>query len=143
LADAKDVQHVSTDARMCNYSVSLPPLDICLILRAHAEELWLTGEVLPVLSELQEPADLPAAQLAAALAYLEAAWSHASRLATKTDLASAQLPQASPLSDQSLGLQAWRYHAAVRLLREVLGRRVHARIAAPSDLPWACARSHP
>ena len=49
------------------------------------EELWLTREVLPVLSEVQEPADLPPAQLAAALAYLEATWSHASRLAAKTD----------------------------------------------------------
>jgi hypothetical protein len=128
---------------MCNYSVSLLPLDICLILRAHAEELWLTREVLPVLSEVQEPADLPPAQLAAALAYLEATWSHASRLAAKTDSAWAQLPQVCPLSGQPLQLQAWRYHAAVRLLREGLGRRVRARITAPSDLVWASARSHP
>jgi hypothetical protein len=143
LVDATNVRRVSTDARMCNYSVYLEPSDICLILRAHAEERWLTLEVLPVLGRLQAPAGVPATQRAATQACLEAAWSHASRLAAKTDSASAELARTYPAPDQHLQLQAWRYHAAVRVLRETLGERVRARIPARGDLAWACARARP
>ena len=62
-----------------------PPSDICLLLRAHAEQRWLCHEVLPVLRQLERGDSLPEEQLGAALAYLEVLWIEASQRAAETD----------------------------------------------------------
>ena len=68
-----------------------PPSDVCLLLRAHAEQRWLSLEVGPVLRQLQQRDGLPEEQLGAALAYLEVLWIEASQRAAETDAAYAQL----------------------------------------------------
>lgn len=129
---------------MYDYSDSYPPSDIgppppevCLLLRTHAEQLWLSREVVPVLRQLQTPGGLPEEQLGAALAYLEVTWLEASRLAVECDAAFAALGATRASADQALALQARRYHAAVRLLREAVSEHVRALIAAPSKVTRA------
>lgn len=68
-----------------------PPSDVCLLLRAYAEQRWLSQEVGPVLHQLQQRDSLPEEQLGAALAYLEVLWIEASQRAAETDAAYAQL----------------------------------------------------
>ena len=68
-----------------------PPSDVCLLLRAHAEQRWLSLEVGPVLRQLQQRDELPEEQLGAALAYLEVLWIEAAQRAAETDAAYAQL----------------------------------------------------
>ena len=68
-----------------------PPSDVCLLLRAHAEQRWLSLEVGPVLRQLQQRDWLPEEQLGAALAYLEVLWIEASQRAAETDAAYAEL----------------------------------------------------
>jgi len=125
---------------MYDYSDSSPPSDVCLLLRAHAEQLWLTREIVPVLRQLQSPGGLPEEQLGAALAYLEVAWVEATRLAAETNSAFAALEAACPCADQPLPLQARRYHASALLLREAVAECVRARIAPPKAV--VCARPH-
>jgi hypothetical protein len=120
---------------MYDHSESFPPLDVCLLLRTHAEQLWLSRETIPVLYQLQTPGGLPEEQLGAALAYLEASWLEALRLAQETEAAYAELEAAVPRSDLPLPLQARRYHAAVRRLREAVAERIDAVIAAPGASP--------
>jgi hypothetical protein len=128
-----------------------PPSDVCLLLRAHAEQRWLSLELNPVLRQLQEPDSLPEEQLGAALAYLEVLWIEASQRAAETDAAYAALeaceraaesdaeavcalPASSPEDGGwTLPSKARRYHAAVRTMRDVLGRHVTALLAIPSD----------
>jgi hypothetical protein len=134
--------------------VCSPPSDVCLLLRAHAEQRWLSNEVLPVLRELEQDDALPEEQLGAALAYLEVLWIEASRRAAETDATFAELeaacaahrgtlasedatytPQATPGHDATKALpeKARRYHASVRTLREVMGRHVSRLMATPSN----------
>ncbi len=68
-----------------------PPSDVCLLLRAHAEQRWLSLEVAPVLHQLRQRDSLPEEQLGAALAYLEVLWIEASQRAAETDAAYAEL----------------------------------------------------
>jgi hypothetical protein len=125
-----------------------PPSDVCLLLRAHAEQRWLNLEVGPVLRQLQQRDSLPEEQLGAAMAYLEVLWIEAAQRAGETDAAYAQLEacerSATAAEDSArtgslddgggtLPSKARRYHAAVRTLREVLGRQVAALLAAPSN----------
>jgi hypothetical protein len=126
-----------------------PPSDVCLLLRAHAEQRWLSLEVGPVLRHLQQPDSLPEEQLGAALAYLEVLWIESSLRAAETEAAYAQLeasehagltgaPFAQPdpalaAGGSTLPGKARRYHAAVRTFRDVLGRQAAALIAAPGD----------
>jgi hypothetical protein len=126
-----------------------PPSDVCLLLRAHAEQRWLSLELGPVLNQLQQRDSLPEEQLGAALAYLEVLWMEASQRAAETEAAYAQLevseltaeteaveiqPHAA-LADggRTLPSKARRYHAAVRTFRDVLGRQVAALIAVPGN----------
>jgi hypothetical protein len=120
---------------MYDNSESFPPLDVCLLLRTHAEQLWLSRDTIPVLYQLQTPGGLPDEQLGAALAYLEVSWLEARRLALETEAAYAELEAAAPHADLPLPLQARRYHAAVRTLRKAIAERIDAVIAAPSDVP--------
>lgn len=118
-----------------------PPPDVCLLLRSHAEQLWLTREIAPVLRQLHEPHGLPEEQLGAALAYLEVAWLEATHLAAETDAAfdaldaatrvCATLQRPARAGDRVLSLQARRYRSAVLRLRHVTGTRVRELIASP------------
>jgi hypothetical protein len=125
-----------------------PPSDVCLLLRAHAEQRWLSLEVGPVLQQLQQRDSLPEEQLGAALAYLEVLWIEASQRAAETDAVYAQLEASQraanaaadeaacarqPDADQTLPSSACRYHAAVRAFRAMLARQVAALIAVPRD----------
>ncbi|HEY4451279.1 MAG TPA: hypothetical protein VGN13_06765 [Solirubrobacteraceae bacterium] len=113
------------------------PQDICLLLRLHAEEHWLTNEVLPVLRELEPPCSTPPEQLGAALAYLEVLWLDACTRAAETDAASTLLGAAEHDRDPVLDERTRRYHAAVRRLRIAVGHRVAERIGLAADAPSA------
>jgi hypothetical protein len=108
---------------------NLPP-DVSLMLRAHAEQRWLSREVIPVLRQIETRELLPEEQIAAALAYLEVIWVEAQGLAEEADASSCELedPRAS---DPSLCARARRYHAVVRDLRAAVARRVAPLLAAP------------
>jgi hypothetical protein len=130
-----------------------PPSDVCLLLRAHAEQRWLSVEVSPVLRQLRQRDSLPEEQLGAALAYLEVLWIEASQRAAETDAAYAQLEASERAAkaeaahaeqDASLASGGWtlpskarRYRVAVLTLRDVFGRQVAALLAAPD-----AAREH-
>jgi hypothetical protein len=103
--------------------ISHPP-DICLILRAHAEHLWLTAEVVPTLRQLERPGALNAAQAGAALAYLEMLWLDACQRAAESDAALAELVEQGADGDRILFERAHRYHVAVRRLRMAVAARV-------------------
>lgn len=128
---------------MSHYPDQPPPSDVCLLLRAYAEQRWLSREVVPVLRQLETPDELPEEQLGAALAYLEVTWLEASRHATETDAAFAVLEDTAPDGEEALPSKARRYHAAVRFLREAIGRHVAAFIALPCGSSKAdCAPEH-
>jgi hypothetical protein len=125
-----------------------PPSDVCLLLRAHAEQRWLSLEVSPVLRQLQQRDSLPEEQLGAALAYLEVLWIEATQRAAETDAAYAELEasERAAETDASRASGGWtlpsnarRYRVAVLTLRDVIGRQVAALIATPSDV---FAREH-
>jgi hypothetical protein len=106
-----------------NHDVS-DPHDICLLLRAHGEHRWMTGELLPVIRQLEEPGAVPEDQLGAALAYLELLWLDGRQRAAETDAASTKLESGD--HDRVLYEKARRYHAAVRRERTAFARRVAA-----------------
>jgi hypothetical protein len=111
---------------MTNQPLTSHPPDICLILRAHGEQLWLTAEIVPIVRELEQRHEIPEDQVGAALAYLEVLWIDAAGRAAETDAARAELDGASAQLDQVLCDRARRYHAAVRRLRGAVGVRVAA-----------------
>src|SRR5271167_2635878 len=74
-----------------NQSDSYSLSDVCLLLRAHAEQGWLSHELVPVLRQLEHRDALPEEQLGAALAYLEALWAEAAQRAADTEAAYADL----------------------------------------------------
>jgi hypothetical protein len=122
---------------MSHYPDQTPPSDVCLLLRAYAEQRWLSREVVPVLRQLQTPDELPEEQLGAALAYLEVTWLEASRLASETDAAFAALEDTAPDAQEALPSKARHFHAAVLFLREAVGRHVAAFVAVPCGSPEA------
>ncbi|MGO9320629.1 MAG: hypothetical protein ACLQBY_07505 [Solirubrobacteraceae bacterium] len=111
---------------MTDHSLTSHPPDICLILRAHGEQLWLTAEVVPIVRQLEQPGAIPEDQVGAALAYLEILWLDASARAADTDAARAELERARAEHDGVLCEKARRYHAAVRRLRTAVAQRVAA-----------------
>ncbi len=110
----------------------LPP-DVCLLLRANAEQTWLSSELVPVLRQVRTRGRLPEEQLGAAYAYLEVAWLEAGRLAAETEAAFVALTAAERRTDR-LPLQACRYHARVRILREAVAESVRALLVAPASI---------
>jgi hypothetical protein len=111
-----------------------PPLsDVCLLLRAHAEQSWLSHEVLPVVLELEHRDSLPEEQLGAALAYLEVLWLEASQRAAETEAAHAELERCDAHGDRALSGKARGYHAAVRARRRSLARHITRLLAVPAD----------
>ncbi|HTD58004.1 MAG TPA: hypothetical protein VK672_03840 [Solirubrobacteraceae bacterium] len=119
---------------MSHHRDQSPPPDVCLLLRAYAEQRWLSREIVPVLRQLQSPDALPEEQLGAALAYLEVTWLEASRLGAETDAALADLEAARLAAEEALPSKARRYHAAVRFLREAVGRHVSRLLATPDSV---------
>ncbi len=118
------------------------PSDICLLLRADAEQRWLHREVIPVLRQVETRGRLADEEVGAALAYLEAMWDEAIIRARATDAAHADLDGARSSNEQSLGGRAGRYHAAVRTLRELVGARVAPFVEEPDGESLAgCAMS--
>ncbi len=113
---------------------SVPPSDVCLMLRAHAQQQWLNREVMPVLSDLKDRESVPEDQVAAALAYLEVLWFEASLRAAETDAAFAKLNETAPDAERGLRGQVRRYHDAVGALHEAVERRVMELVAAPADM---------
>jgi len=114
--------------------ISHPP-DICLILRVHGEQRWLISEVVSLVRQLEQPGMISEDQVGAALAYLEVLWLDACQRAAETDAARAQLDRESAVADHALYDKARRYHAAVRRLRDAVGRRVAALTARPGLAP--------
>jgi hypothetical protein len=110
------------------------PTDICLMLRAHAEELWLGTEVLPVVRQLEQPGAVPEDQLGAALAYLELLWVGARKRAAETESAFAALVSSGRESESDLQRQARLLHTAVRSQRNGVSDRVGRLIAPPNGV---------
>jgi hypothetical protein len=111
-----------------------PPLsDVCLLLRAHAEQSWLSHELVPLLRQLEERDSLPEEQLGAALAYLEVLWVEASKRAADTEAAHADLGGVDAMDDQALSGKARGYHAAVCTLRDSVARHVAHLLAVPGE----------
>jgi hypothetical protein len=100
------------------------PSDICLLLRAEAEQRWLTSEVLPVLYELEHPEEVDEEEFEAALAYLEVLWEDACSRAAETDEAFVELNAWDHGPQAALCERARSYNAAVRKLRGSTGARV-------------------
>ncbi len=112
---------------MISLDDSSHPPDICLLLRSHSEQQWLSSRLLPVLVDLERPEGVPDDQLGAALAYLELQWIDARRRAGETDVALAQLDRAAE-EQSELFESARAYHAAVKSLRDALRVRVGVQI---------------
>jgi hypothetical protein len=106
------------------------PVDVDLMLRAHAETRCLSREVIPVLRQIETGNGLPQEQYGAAMAYLEVTWLQARRCAQESDAAYRQLrslpgDETPARADRDeLHGGACRYYEAVKALREVAGRRV-------------------
>ena len=113
---------------------STPPSDVCLLLRAHAEQIWLNHELVPVLHQLEQRDRLSDEQARAALAYLEFLWMEASGRAAGTEAAYAELARPDVEDDRTLSTAARHYHAAVRGLREALARKVAALVARAGEV---------
>jgi hypothetical protein len=99
------------------------PSDIRLLLRADAEQCWLHREVIPVLREVETREGTSTEETGAALAYLEAMWNEAAIRARETDAAHRHLRSCEQAPDALAGA-AGHYHAAVRVLREIVADRV-------------------
>ncbi|HEX3510430.1 MAG TPA: hypothetical protein VHT27_04940 [Solirubrobacteraceae bacterium] len=104
-------------------NISYPP-DITLLLRAYAEQRWLSAEVLPVLSELECPGAVADEQLGAALAYLEVLWMDARTRAAATEAALEGMLAEDPRRHSGLDDRAQTYHELVRAQRAAIGERV-------------------
>lgn len=107
------------------------PPDICLLLRAHSEQRWLSSRLLPVLVDIERPEGVPDDQLGAAMAYLELLWIDARRRASETDAAYSQLDSGDG-HRSDLFESARAYHASVRGLREALRARVDRQLSSQS-----------
>ncbi len=116
---------------MSDHNDQTPSPDVSLLLRAHAEQHWLSREVIPVLRQVENRESLPEEQLGAAAAYLEVIWLEAVKHARETDSARRNL-DGLELADQRLCDKARRYHAAVRDLREVVSKRVAPHVGVAS-----------
>ncbi len=118
---------------MTNAHSPSPLSDVCLLLRAHAEQSWLSHEVMPVLRQLKQRDSLPEEQLGAALAYLEVLWIEASQRAAETEAAHADLQAVDTTEDRGLSSKARGYHAAVCALRRSIARHVAQLLAVSTD----------
>ena len=107
--------------------------DVCLLLRAHAEQGWLNHELLPVLRQLQQREALEEEEFGAALAYLEVLWIEAAQRAAETEAARAELDAAVASAEPALSREARSYYIAVCALRDSLARHVTRLLAIRGD----------
>jgi hypothetical protein len=111
--------------------------EVSLLLRAHAEQRWLSREVVPVARQIATREALPEEQLPAALAYLEVIWHEAVHRAGDTDKAltclDLSLPPPQSPDCMALAARARRYRAAVLVLRETVSRRVAGLLTVPCE----------
>jgi hypothetical protein len=128
---------------MSNSFDSSLPSDVCLLLRADAEQCWLRREVIPVLRHLETREQLPDDQVKAALAYLEVIWSEATARAGETDAAHTHLRTEEDGEHDALSGPAGRYHAAVRVLRGVVAERVTPFVEPPIEIDGDRAEAAP
>jgi len=108
---------------MSLYDLTQPP-DICLLLRAYAEQRWLTDKLMPHLRELERAHAIPEERLAVGLAYLEVLWLDARGRAAETDAAFLALDPQQGERWEVLRDRARRYYVAVRRMRSELAARV-------------------
>jgi hypothetical protein len=111
---------------MKDETLTCDPPDICLMLRADAEQQWLALAVLPLVRELERETSLAERDLGAAIAYLEVLWLDACQRAVESDGARATLDRDAAQRDPLLCDKARRYHAAVRRMRAAVRPRVAA-----------------
>ena len=119
---------------MTDHYLPSPPADVCLLLRVHAEQHWLSHEIVPVLRQLEHRDSIPEEQLGAALAYLEVLWIEAAGRAAETDAAYAELDIVGAAGDRALSEEAREYHSCVRGLRTAVNRHVSALTSAPTHV---------
>ena len=105
------------------------PCCVTLLLRAHAEQGFLRREVLPVLSQLEEPGELDCSERSAALAFLEVAWLEAQLRAFATDLTRATVIGAERAPSDRLQRPAELYYRSLRALRAHVGERARQALA--------------
>ncbi len=110
-----------------------PPSDVCLLLRAHAEQRCLNDDVAPIVHKLEQRDGLPEEQLSAAMVHLEIIWIKASRRAAETDAAYEDLNAYEVADERALSGKAHGYHAAVCSLRRSLARRVQELLVVPVE----------
>jgi hypothetical protein len=118
-----------------------PPAEVCLLLRSHAEAQWLTGKVVPLVRELEQPGGRPRNHMGDPYAYLEALWIEACGRAAETDGARVELEMPGPVRDLAVQERALRYHTAVRRLRHAITRRVDRLMATRPPRPRAAGRA--
>jgi len=130
---ALDSPRSSRHGQAGEHRSTAPLSDVCLLLRAHAEQRCLNHDVAPFVRKLQQRDHLPEEQLSAALVHLEIIWIKASRRAAETDAAYEDLNAHDVAGKRALSDQARGYHAAVCALRRSLARRVQELLVAPVE----------
>ncbi len=120
---------------MTDHPITPDSPEISLLLRSHAEQMWLTSEVLPIVRQLERPDGVPEEQVGAALAYLEMLWLDERERATDTEAVHYALLNADVRRDPLLREKAQRYYAAVCRLRASTRRRIEALVGVPSAAP--------
>jgi len=114
--------------------VPIAPLtDVCLLLRAHAEQSCLNHDVVPIVRKLQQRDHLTEEELSAALVWLEVVWIKASKRAVETDAAYEDLKAFDVADERALSDTARGYHAAVCTLRRSVAHRVHELLVVPVE----------
>ena len=117
--------------RMTNHSDPSHLSDICLLLRAHAEQRWLNHEVVPVAARARAPRLAPRGAAGRRLAYLEVLWIEARQRAAETEAAHADLDAIDGAAERALAGKARGYHAAVRAC--AAASAVHVQSSWPSQ----------
>lgn len=119
---------------------TIPPADVSLLLRVHAERAWLNSELATVLSQLEARAELDANELQAALAYLEVTCLGAALRGAETDDAHARLGRDPERDTLALAQQAFSYYSWLRLVRAALAARVEPFLGASPDQVFPAVR---
>jgi hypothetical protein len=119
--------------RMTIHFDPYPISDVCLLLRAHAEQGWLSHELVPLLRQFEQSDSLPQDELDAALAYLEVLWLEACQRAAETEAAYAELDTYASSGDRVLSREARSYRTAVCALRDAVGHHVDRLLGVPSS----------
>ena len=135
----RNVQEHTDESELC-------PADMRLLLRAYAEQQWLSGELEPQVREVERARAVEDEQLGAALAYLEVLWLDAGLRAAQTDAARASLPERASAGCEPLHGLAHRYYEALLGTRAKLSGRVQRNLRVQAgeqqgrELHWAAGQ---